>query len=58
MTHPVFHLQKPSHAVEFALRAAFPHTPARKQTPPLEKLQKKCEEAPSQSQGLNHQDRL
>lgn len=40
MTHPVFHLQKPSHAVEFTLRAAFPHTPASKQTPPPEELQK------------------
>lgn len=33
MTHPVFHLQKSLHAVEFTLRAALPHTPAGKQTP-------------------------
>lgn len=40
MTHPVFHLQKPCHAVEFILRAAFLHPPASKQTPPLERLEK------------------
>lgn len=43
MTHPVFHLQKPLHAVEFTLRAALPHTPAGKQTPPWEKRERNAE---------------